>query len=212
MFILRKRISSRHGHDVREKRWVYFLVLFKQMQKKLLAIQKGCTKTQMDDVLRQRGEGESLTIQNERTLLFIKPDGVVRGLMGEIINRIERKGLLITAVKLLSLNRARAEKFYEVHRGKPFFEALVRHVISGPILAMVVEGPKAISVVRHLIGKTSAFEAEPGTIRGDFGISVTKNIVHASDSIENAETEIAFFFRKREILRYEKATEKKFAL
>jgi nucleoside-diphosphate kinase len=153
-----------------------------------------------------------LSVQNERTLLFIKPDGVMRGLMGKIINRIEHKGLLITAMKLLNLNRIQAEKFYDIHRDKPFFEALVGHVISGPILAMVVEGPKAVSVVRRLIGKTNALEAEPGTIRGDFGISVTKNVVHASDSVENAEIEMAFFFKKREVLHYEKAAEKNFAL
>lgn len=150
--------------------------------------------------------------QKEQTLLFVKPDGVMRGLTGEIIRRIERKGLLITAIKLLKLNREKAEEFYNVHRGKPFFEALVKHVTSGPILAMVIEGPNAVSVVRKLIGKTSPFEAEPGTIRGDFGINLTKNVVHASDNVENAEKEVAFFFKKREILRYEKPTEKKFAL
>jgi nucleoside-diphosphate kinase len=153
-----------------------------------------------------------LSVRNERTLLFIKPDGVMRGLMGEIINRIEHKGLLITAMKLLNFDRIQAEKFYDIHRDKPFFEALVGHVISGPILAMVVEGPKAVSVVRRLIGKTNALEAEPGTIRGDFGISVTKNVVHASDSVENAEIEVAFFFKEREVLHYEKATEKDFAV
>lgn len=150
--------------------------------------------------------------QKEQTLLFVKPDGVMRGLTGEIIRRIERKGLLITAIKLLKLNREKAEEFYNVHRGKPFFEALVKHVTSGPILAMVIEGPNAVSVVRKLIGKTSPFEAEPGTIRGDFGINLTKNVVHASDDVKNAEKEVAFFFKKREILRYEKPTEKKFAL
>jgi len=152
-----------------------------------------------------------LSAQSERTLLFVKPDGVMRGLMGEIVSRIERKGLLIAAVKLSKLNKAQAERFYDVHRGKPFFEALVEHVASGPILAMVIEGPEAISVVRRLIGETSSFKAEPGAIRGDFGISVTKNVVHASDSMENAEREISFFFKKREILRWEKPTEKKFA-
>lgn len=152
-----------------------------------------------------------MSAQSERTLLFVKPDGVMRGLMGEIVSRIERKGLLITAMKLSKLNKAQAERFYDVHRGKPFFKALVEHVTSGPILAMVIEGPEAISVVRRLIGETSSFKAEPGTIRGDFGIGVTKNVVHASDSVENAEREISFFFKKPEILRYEKPTEKKFA-
>jgi len=164
----------------------------------------------MDKILRQRGERQRLTIQTERTLLFIKPGGIMRGLMGEIISRIEQKGLTIKAMKLLKLNKAEAERFYEVHRGKPFFNDLVEHVTSGPILAMVVEGPQAIQVVRSLIGKTSSFEAEPGTIRGDFGISITKNVVHASDSMENAEKEISFFFKKTEILRFEKPTEKKF--
>lgn len=149
-----------------------------------------------------------MSVQSERTLLFIKPDGVMRGLAGEIISRIERKGLLITAMKLLKLNKAQAEKFYDVHRGKPFFGALIKHVISGPILAMVVEGPQVISVVRHMIGKTSSFKSEAGTIRGDYGISITKNVVHAADSMENAEREISFFFEKREILRYKKPTEK----
>jgi len=135
----------------------------------------------------------------------------MRGLMGEIVSRIERKGLLIAAMKLSKLNKAQAERFYDVHRGKPFFKALVEHVTSGPILAMVVEGPEAISVVRRLIGETSSFKAEPGTVRGDFGVSITKNVVHASDSVENAEREISFFFKKPEILRYEKPTEKKFA-
>ena len=150
--------------------------------------------------------------EKQRTLLFIKPDGVMRGLIGEIIQRVERKGLIITAIKLVKFDRQKAEEFYAVHKGKPFFEALVEHVTSGPILAMVAEGPEAVMVVRKLIGKTSPFEAEPGTIRGDFGINVTKNIVHASDSVENAEREIKFFFKEDEILSYEKPTEKKFAV
>jgi nucleoside-diphosphate kinase len=165
----------------------------------------------MDNILRQGGERQSLSAQSERTLFFIKPGGVMRRLMGEIVSRIERKGLLIAAMKLLRLNKSQAEIFYDVHRGKPFFKALVEHVTSGPILAMVVEGPEAISVIRRLIGETSSFEAGSGTVRGDFGISVTKNVVHASDSVENAEREISFFFKEREILRYEKPTEKKFA-
>lgn len=153
-----------------------------------------------------------MSVQTERSLLFLKPDGVMRGLMGDVIGRIERKGLLIVGMKLLRLSRTKAETLYAVHLGKPFFEDLVKHVTSGPILVMVVQGPKAISVVRRLIGKTSPFEAEPGTVRGDFGISLTKNVVHASDTSENAEREIGLFFAKRELIRYEKPTEKKFAL
>jgi len=150
-------------------------------------------------------------LKTERTLLFLKPDGVMRGLIGEITSRIERKCLIISAVKLVWLTRKQAEEFYAVHKGKPFFEALVEHVTSGPILAMVVSGPDAIKVVRSLVGKTNPFEASPGTIRGDFGLDLTKNVVHASDSQQNAEKEISFFFQPREILEYEKPTEKKFA-
>lgn len=152
-----------------------------------------------------------MSVQKERTLLFIKPDGIMRGLIAEVIGRVEQKGLLVTGLKLLKLGRSKAEEFYDIHRNKPFFEELVKHVTSGPVLAMVVEGPQAISVIRRLIGKTSSFEAESGTIRGDFGISVTKNVVHASDSRDTAEKEINFFFKKREIISYEKPTEKKFA-
>ncbi len=149
--------------------------------------------------------------QDERTLLFVKPDGVMRGLMGEIIRRVESKGLLVVAAKLLKMNRAKAETFYSIHKGKPFFEDLVKHVISGPILALAVKGPSAVSVIRKLVGKTSPFEADSGTIRGDFGINLTKNVVHASDSVENAEIEIDQFFEEKEILEYEKPTEEKFA-
>ena len=135
----------------------------------------------------------------------------MRGLMGTVINRIERKGLLITGLKLLKLNRVQAERLYDAHRGKSFFEALVDHVTSGPILAVVAEGPEAVSVVRSLIGETISLKAKPGTIRGDFGVSATKNVVHASDSLENAEREISLFFEKHEIIHYKKPTEKKFA-
>ncbi len=149
--------------------------------------------------------------RDERTLLFVKPDGVMRGLMGEIVRRVESKGLLVVAAKLLRMNRGEAEKFYGIHKGKPFFDDLVKHVISGPILGLVVSGPNAVSVIRKLVGKTSPFEADPGTIRGDFGINLTKNVVHASDSVENARTEIAQFFEEKEILEYKKPTEEKFA-
>ena len=211
MLILRQRISSRHGHDVHQERRFNLMVLLKQVQEKFIEASQRRTQIQVDSVLRQRGERPRLNRQNERTLLFVKPDGVMRGLMGEITRRIENKGLLIIALKLLKLSKLDAEAFYAVHRGKPFFEDLVRHVTSGPVLAMVLEGPNAVSVARQLIGRTSPFEADPGTIRGDFGIDLTKNVVHGSDSVENASVEINHFFGKREILEYEKPTEKKFA-
>ncbi len=146
----------------------------------------------------------------ERTLVFLKPGAVIRGLMGEIITRIERKGLKITAMKLLRLNKEKAEELYEMHRGKTFFQELVAHVTSGPVLAMVVEGPNAITVMRNLIGKTNPLEAGPGTIRGDYALNVTKNVIHASDSPENAEREIRIFFKEEEIVDYVKPSEESF--
>lgn len=141
----------------------------------------------------------------ERTLLFIKPDGVVRGLVGEVIKRVELKGLKLVGLKLKLMRREEAEEFYNVHRGKDFFDKLVDHVTSSPIVAMVVEGRDAISVVRKLIGSTDPKLAPPGTIRGDLGLSLTKNVVHASDSLESAEREIKLLFKDDEIYNYERA-------
>ena len=128
----------------------------------------------------------------------------MRGLMGEIISRIERKGLIIAAMKLLQTTRKQAEKIYEVHKGKNFYEPLIDHVTSGPILAMVIEGPNAVSVLRNMIGKTNPIEAQPGTVRGDFALNVQKNMIHASDNLENAKKEIEILFREDEILEYRK--------
>jgi nucleoside-diphosphate kinase len=128
--------------------------------------------------------------------------------MGEIISRIERKGFNITAMKLTQLTTSQAEKLYEIHKGKSFYDTLIRHVTSGPVLAMVIEGPNAISLIRNMIGKTNPAEAQPGTIRADYALNVTKNVIHASDSPENAEREIKIFFSTKEILQYEKPTEK----
>lgn len=123
--------------------------------------------------------------------------------MGEILTRFERKGLLITAMKLLRLSKDQAERLYKMHKGKDFYESLVQHVTSGPVLAMIMEGPAAVSVVRSMIGRTDPAEAKPGTIRGDYALNVMENVVHASDSGENAEREINIFFKPEEIVRYE---------
>jgi len=131
--------------------------------------------------------------------------------MGEIISRIERKGLKITAMKLLKLSREKAEELYEMHKEKAFFQELVSHVTSGQVLAMVIEGPNAIAVMRNLIGKTNPLEASPGTIRGDYALNVTKNVIHASDSPENAEREIKIFFKEEEIVDYAKPAEESFS-
>ncbi len=136
----------------------------------------------------------------ERTLVMIKPDGVERRLIGEIISRFERKGLRIKALKMFRFTREQAEKFYGVHRGKSFFEDLINYITSGPVVAMVLEGDSAIRVVRLMIGPTDGREAPPGTIRGDYALSKSRNIVHASDSLENAEFEINVVFSPDEIL------------
>ena len=138
----------------------------------------------------------------ERTLVLLKPDALHRRLAGEIISRFEKKGLKIVAMKMLWVSRELAEKHYEVHKGKPFYESLLDYITSGPIIAMVLEGESAIKVVRNLMGKTNGVEAAPGTIRGDYSVSIQNNLVHGSDSPESAEREISLFFKPQEILEY----------
>ncbi len=138
----------------------------------------------------------------ERTLVLLKPDAVQRRLVGRIISRIEEKGLKIVGLKMVRVSRELAEKHYAEHREKPFYPELVSFITSAPVVAMVVEGPKAVEVVRKMMGKTNPLEAEPGTIRGDFGLSVTMNLIHGSDSPASAAREIALFFREDEILSY----------
>jgi len=136
----------------------------------------------------------------ERTLVFVKPDGVQRRLVGEIISRLERKGLKIVALKMLRMDRAMAERHYGIHRDKPFFSSLVDFITSGPIVAAVVEGRQAVDVVRRLMGETDPLKAAPGTIRGDLGMEVQENLIHGSDSEENARKEISLFFSDKEII------------
>lgn len=138
--------------------------------------------------------------KTERTLIIIKPDAVARGLVGEILSRFERKGLKIRALKMLKLSRQKAEKLYDVHKGKHFFENLIRFITSGPVVAAVLEGPSAVDVVRLMIGSTDGKKALPGTIRGDFSLSVTENIIHAADSGERAKYEISIIFEPHELL------------
>ncbi len=139
-------------------------------------------------------------MERQRTLVLLKPDAVQRRLIGEIIRRLEQKGLDLIALKLMRVERALAEQHYAEHRKKPFFRELIEFITSGPVVAMIVEGPQAISVVRQLMGKTNPFEAEPGTIRGDFGLDLTANLIHGSDSPQSAQEEIERFFRPEEIL------------
>ncbi len=136
----------------------------------------------------------------ERTLIVVKPDGVKRGLIGEIITRFERKGFKIKALKMLWIGKEQAERFYSVHKDKPFFNDLVSFVTSGPIVAMIIEGDEAISVARIMIGLTDGRKAQPGTIRGDFALSIQENVVHASDSKESFEREYRILFNENEIV------------
>jgi len=143
----------------------------------------------------------------ERTFVMLKPDAIARGLIGEIISRIEKKGLKITALKLLQVSRELAEKQYAVHKGKAFFEPLIEYITSGLSLPMVVEGKSAVQAVRTIIGKTNSLEASPGTIRGDFGMTLERNVIHAADSVENAKIEMEVYFTKEEICKYTRIDE-----
>ncbi len=138
----------------------------------------------------------------EKTLLIIKPDGVERGLVGEIIGRIERKGLKLSALKLDIIDREKARLHYAEHEGKEFYDSLINFITSSPVVLAVVEGEKAIATMRKMAGATRALEAEAGTIRGDFAMDTTKNIVHSSDSAESAEREIENFFKPEEVMSY----------
>ena len=140
----------------------------------------------------------------ERTLVLIKPDGVQRQLVGRIIARYEERGLKLAGLKLVHVDRDHAERHYEAHRAKPFFAGLVEFIISGPLVALALDGPNAIAVVRAINGATRPHEAAPGTIRGDFALETAQNIVHASDSAESAASELALWFDPAELHEYER--------
>lgn len=139
----------------------------------------------------------------ERSLVLLKPDAVARGLVGHIITRLERKGLKIVGLKMTKLDAAKLERLYSMHKGKPFYEELTGFMAKGPVVAMVVEGPNSVSVVRSMLGVTDSAKAEPGTIRGDLAVSKEKNVVHAADSPERAEVEIRILFKDEEIVDWE---------
>lgn len=131
----------------------------------------------------------------EQTFLMIKPDGIRRRLVGEIIKRFEAKGFTLTALKMVTPTREQAEEHYEVHRGKAFFEGVVDFISSGPVVTMIWEGDDAVALARKLIGATKPNDSLPGTIRGDYANTTAKNLIHGSDSVENAQTEIAVWFK-----------------
>lgn len=141
----------------------------------------------------------------EKTFLMVKPDGVQRNLIGEIVQRFEQKGFKLAGAKLMQISNELAEKHYGEHKERPFFGELVEFITSGPVFAMVWEGENVIATARNMMGKTNPAEAQPGTIRGDFGVTVGKNVIHGSDSPESAEREINLFFEASELVEYEKS-------
>ena len=136
----------------------------------------------------------------ERTFIMIKPDGVQRHLTGEIIHRFERKGFTLVGLKMLQVSRDLAEKHYGVHKERPFFNSLIEFITSAPVIAMVWEGENVVSAARNIIGATNPTTADPGSIRGDFGVSIGRNLIHGSDAIETAQTEVALWFSDEELL------------
>ena len=138
----------------------------------------------------------------EQTLIIVKPDGVQRGLVGEVLARLERRGLKLVGLRLMQIDRALAERHYAVHQGKPFYDGLVKYITSGPVVVAVIEGPDAIAVVRRVIGSTRSNEAAPGTLRGDFALTVDRNIIHASDGPDTAKFEVGLYFQPGEVLSY----------
>ena len=143
----------------------------------------------------------------ERTFVMLKPDAVQRGLVGAIIQRFERRGLKIVAMKMLQMSTEFAHKHYAIHVGKPFFEGLIKYITSGPVVAMVLEGTNAIDVARTTMGATNPAKAAPGTIRADFGLEMGRNLVHGSDGPDTAAFEIGLWFKEEELLDYNRSTD-----
>ncbi len=144
----------------------------------------------------------------ERTLVILKPDAVQRGLIGPIITRLEQRGLKIVAMKMIRMDEPLARRHYAIHEGKPFFEPLVAYITSAPVVLMVIEGEGVVQMVRQTVGATDPAKAAPGTIRGDFGLTIGRNLIHASDSPETGKEEVALFFDESEILSWERDTDR----
>jgi len=138
----------------------------------------------------------------ERTFVILKPNAVRRGLVGEILRRFEQRGIKIVGLKFLWMTKEQCEKLYEPHEGKSFYNELTEFMMSGPVVAVVLEAPRVIEMVRHIVGATDPLKAEAGTIRGEFALTVTKNLIHASDSVENAAREMSIFFTEDELIDY----------
>ncbi|MDH5607757.1 MAG: nucleoside-diphosphate kinase [Anaerolineae bacterium] len=143
----------------------------------------------------------------EQTFVFIKPDGVQRGLVGEVISRLERRGLRMVAAKFMDVSQELAEKHYAIHKGRPFYEPLIKYITSSPVMAMVWEGPKAVAAVRQTMGATNPTEAAPGSVRHDFALEIGRNLTHASDSVENGKNEIELWFSPDELVSWTRAVD-----
>jgi nucleoside-diphosphate kinase len=141
----------------------------------------------------------------ERTLVIIKPDAVQRGLIGPVLTRLERRGLRFAAMKLIQITPGLAARHYAVHQGKPFYDGLIEFITSGPVVVAVIEGPDAIDTVRKTMGATNPAQADPGTIRADFGLEIGRNLVHGSDGPDTAAYEIPLYFSEEDLLSYERA-------
>jgi len=144
----------------------------------------------------------------ERTLVLVKPDGVQRGLIGEVISHLERRGLRLVAAKFMNVSRQLAETHYAIHKGKPFYDGLISYITSAPVMAMVWEGPNAVAAVRQTMGATRPTEAAPGTLRHDFALEVGRNLTHASDEPANAEKEVALWFKKEELVDWQREVDR----
>ncbi len=144
----------------------------------------------------------------ERTLVLVKPDGVQRGLIGEVTSRLERRGLRLVAAKFMNVSKQLAETHYAIHKGKPFYDGLILYITSAPVMAMVWEGPNAVAAVRQTMGATRPTEAAPGTIRHDFALEVGRNLTHASDEPANAEKEVALWFKKDELVDWKREVDR----
>jgi nucleoside-diphosphate kinase len=140
----------------------------------------------------------------ERSLVLVKPDAVQRGLIGEVIMRLERRGLRLVAAKFIKVSQELARTHYAIHKGKPFYEGLISYITSAPVMAMVWEGPNAINAIRQTMGATSPAEAAPGSIRHDFALQIGRNLTHASDTVENGEKEVALWFTPQELISWER--------
>jgi len=143
----------------------------------------------------------------EKTFVLVKPDGVQRGLIGEVIARLERRGLRLVGAKFIQVSQELAETHYAIHKGKSFYEGLIRYITSAPVMAMVWEGPNAVAAVRQTMGATRPTEAAPGSVRHDFGLEVGRNLTHASDSVENGEAETALWFEPSELVSWARAVD-----